>query len=409
MRHVRRDQTDNPPFMARMQQGGKCKMNATVSRLFNEFFESEKTGGIVLMICTAVSILAANVIGNPYVDLWHHKLGFSFSGIQLDYSIQHWINDGLMTVFFLLVGLEIERELYAGELSDLKSASLPIAAAAGGVILPAGIHLALNHGGPTQAGFGIPMATDIAFSLGVLSLLGNRVPVSLKIFLTAFAIIDDLCAIVIIAVFYSKGISILSLSVSLTIFAVLVILNRIRFSRLPVYLLLGVVMWYFMLRSGVHATISGVLLAFAIPFTKDDDNPSYRLQHLLHKPVAFFILPLFAIANTGLIVNISQISNLLSSNSMGILLGLVAGKPLGIFVFSIVGISLNICRYPADTNWKHLLGIGMLGGIGFTMSIFITNLAYEDTAIIQGSIIAVMLASMISGLLGYIFLKFIRA
>jgi len=169
------------------------------------------------------------------------------------------------------------------------------------------------------------------------------------------------------------------------------------------------VMWYFMLRSGVHATISGVLLAFAIPFTKDDDNPSYRLQHLLHKPVAFFILPLFAIANTGLIVNISQISNLLSSNSMGILLGLVAGKPLGIFVFSIVGISLNICRYPADTNWKHLLGIGMLGGIGFTMSIFITNLAYEDTAIIQGSIIAVMLASMISGLLGYIFLKFIRA
>jgi NhaA family Na+:H+ antiporter len=379
---------------------------SAASRLFNEFFRSEKTGGLLLIFCTLASILAANgPFGGAYVHFWHLPLDLSFSAITLDYSIQHWVNDGLMTIFFLLVGLEIERELYSGELSSVKNAALPAIAALGGMIVPAAIHFLMNHGTVTQRGIGIPMATDIAFSLGVLSLLGRAVPVSLKIFLTAFAIIDDLGAIIIIALFYSGDISARYLLIALSIFLFLLLLNRLKCRMLAPYLLLGVIIWYCMLKSGVHATITGVLLAFAIPFSKDDDNPSFRLQHMLHWPVAYGILPLFAIANTALLIDRSGLASLSSANSLGIMLGLVFGKPAGILLFSMAGVALKICRFPADMNWKHLLGAGMLGGIGFTMSIFITNLAFADISVVRDSILSIIAASILSGVVGVLYLK----
>jgi len=374
--------------------------------LFTEFFESEKISGLILISCTAISLLLANsIFGEWYANFWHQTLNLSFMGIQLNYSFQHWINDGLMTIFFLLVGLEIEREFYVGELSNIKNAALPIIAAIGGMVVPASIHYLLNHGTPTQSGIGIPMATDIAFALGVLSLLGNKIPVSLKIFLTALAIIDDLGAIVIIAIFYAKGVSIFHLFFALSIFILLLFFNRLKLNYLSIYLTFGIVMWYFMLKSGIHPTITGVLLAFAIPFANDEKNPSFRLQHFLHQPVAYVILPLFALANTGIFINYENLSSLLSLNSLGIVIGLTFGKPLGILIFSLGVILLKLSPYPKGTNWKHILGVGMLGGIGFTMSIFITNLAFANNGIIQSSIMAILIASLLSGILGLIFLK----
>jgi len=360
-----------------------------ITDLFNEFFESEKTAGLVLIFCTIISIIIANsALGDPYTAFWHQKLNLSFSGVQLNYSVQHWINDGLMTVFFLLVGLEIEREIYAGELSDIKNASLPVIAAIGGMIVPALIYYVFNYNQQIRSGIGIPMATDIAFALGVLSLIGKRIPVELKIFLTAFAIIDDLGAIIIIALFYSKGISIVFLLSALGLFLILIIMNRLKIHKLSFYLIIGVVMWYCILKSGIHATIAGVLLAFAIPFTKHETNPSLKLQHILHKPVAYLILPLFAIANTGLVINSDNISSITSANSLGIIFGLVLGKPLGITLFSLAGIKLKLCNLPASIGIKHISGAGMLGGIGFTMSIFIANLAFSDNLMIQHSILS---------------------
>jgi NhaA family Na+:H+ antiporter len=372
------------------------------SNLFQEFFNSEKSGGFVLLGCTLVSLFIANSgWGESYMHFWHKHFNLSFANIHLDYSIEHWINDGLMAVFFLLVGLEIEREVYVGELSDIRNASLPMAAAVGGMLVPAAIHLIMNNGSLTQNGFGIPMATDIAFALGMLALLGNRIPYALKIFLTALAIIDDLGAILIIAIFYNTGISWLYLGLALGIFAVLLLLNRLKVYTLIPYLLLGVVMWYCMLQSGVHATLSGVLLAFAIPFGKDDErNPSYHLQHALHKPVAYVILPLFALANTGIVLNAGWYNNLLSSNSLGIILGLVVGKPLGILLFCGLLLWLGWGRLPERITWKHIAGAGMLGGIGFTMSIFISNLAFADADLIQASKIAVLVASLLATAFG---------
>jgi NhaA family Na+:H+ antiporter len=380
-----------------------------ISTLFSEFFESEKTGGFILMFCTIVSIFVANsIFGEHYVHFWHQTVDLSFLGIQLNYSIQHWVNDGLMTIFFLLVGLEIERELYIGELSIFQNASLPVMAALGGIVVPTTIHYILNHGTPAQSGVGIPMATDIAFALGVLALIGNRVPVSLKIFLTALAIIDDLGAIIVIAIFYSKDISIMYLTIALGIFSVLLVFNMLKFHRIILYLALGLMMWYCMLKSGIHATITGVLLAFVIPFTEKDNSPSFRLQHLLHKPVAFIILPLFAMANTAVSINYDNLASLLSLSSLGIMCGLMFGKPLGILSFSLLAIMLKLGQYPKDTNWRHILGIGILGGIGFTMSIFITNLAFTDNQDIQNSIIAILIASLLSGIFGFIFFRSIH-
>ncbi|HEY6503549.1 MAG TPA: Na+/H+ antiporter NhaA [Chitinophagaceae bacterium] len=377
-----------------------------ITRLYKEFFDSEKSGGMVLLICTISSLAIANSAwGVLYLDFWHSYADLSFLSIELNYSIEHWINDGLMTVFFLLVGLEIERELYVGELKEIKNAILPVAAAIGGMLVPAAIHFLCNTGTDTQDGFGIPMATDIAFALGMLALLGNRVPFSLKIFLTALAIIDDLGAILIIAIFYNDGISWPYLLSALGIASALYLLGRLKVYALFFYILSGIIMWYCMLKSGVHATITGVLLAFVIPFGKSDEkSPSYRLQHFLHKPVAFIILPVFALANTGLILSAGWVNELTTNNSLGIILGLLIGKPLGIVLFCFLLTKLKLGKLPAELTWGHLLGAGILAGIGFTMSIFIANLAFNDSNTIQFSKIAVLIGSVLACIIGLIVL-----
>jgi len=370
-----------------------------LTTLFNDFFNSEKAGGLILVFVTVLSVgLANSPWQTDYINFWHFDLG--------GHSIVHWINDGLMTIFFLLIGLELEREIYHGELSDIKNASLSIFSAIGGLFVPVGLYFLLNFGTDTQAGAAIPMATDIAFAIGILSLLGNRVPSSLKIFLTALAIIDDLGAIVVIAIFYTTSIAFVNLFIAIGVFGFLLILNRLKIYNLIPYIIGGLAMWYFMLLSGVHATITGVLLAFAIPFGKGgEESPSYILQHFLHKPVAFFILPLFAIANTCISVGDSWQNGLGQTNSLGIIAGLVIGKPLGIWLFSFIGVGLGLCALPTDLKWKNIIGAGFLGGIGFTMSIFITLLAFDNPDIVNNSKIAILLASLIAGAMGFIFLK----
>jgi len=371
-----------------------------ITELYKEFFNSEKAGGLILITCTIISLILANSgFGDVYLHFWHIK----FAGL----SIGHWINDGLMTFFFLLIGLELEREIYKGELSNFKDALLPIFAALGGMVLPAAFYLIFNYGTPTQSGVGIPTATDIAFALGILSLLGRRVPTSLKIFLTALAVIDDLGAIIIIAIFYSKGILWVNLFIALGIFGLLLILNRLRIKNLIIYMIGGVIMWYFMLNSGVHPTITGVLLAFAIPFRRvDEKSPSFLLQHYLHKPVAFVVLPIFALANTAIVLSANLGAILTSDYSMGIALGLIIGKPLGIYIFTLMAILFGISKLPADLNWKSIIGVGFLGGIGFTMSIFITLLAFDSDNIINNAKFIILLSSLIAGIVGFLILKF---
>ena len=372
-------------------------MKAT--QLYKDFFESEKSGGLVLIAFTLISLAIANsAFGNSYLHFWET----TFAG----HSIEHWINDGLMTIFFLLIGLELEREIYQGELSNIKDALLPIFGAIGGMIIPAAIFLLFNFGTETQSGAGIPMATDIAFALGILSLLGNRVPTSLKIFLTALAVIDDLGAIMIIAIFYTKALFWSNLIIALCIFSFLLVLNRLKVRNLIPYLIGGVFMWYFMLHSGVHATITGVLLAFAIPFGNGGEkSTSYILQHFLHKPVAFIILPIFALANTAIVIGTDFTTIITQNYSIGIALGLIIGKPLGIITILFIAIKLGWCKLPNDLNWKSILGVGFLAGIGFTMSIFITLLAFENETIINNAKFIILLASLLAGLIGFISLK----
>ena len=378
--------------------------------LFKAFFKSEKSGGFVLIGCTLISLLLANsAMGEGYTHFWHTRLNLSVAGLKLDYSLEHWVNDGLMTIFFLLVGLEIERELFIGELSDIRNATLPIFAAVGGMLVPAAIHLAFNAGTPTQPGFGIPMATDIAFALGILSLGGKRVPTSLKVFLTALAIIDDLGAIAVIALFYTSDFSPIYFFGALAIYLLLFSLGKLKVYRLSIYLLGGVVMWYCMLKSGIHASIAGVLLAFAIPFINDPArNPSYKLQHFLHNLVAFVILPIFALVNTAIVLPKEVLPALSTRNALGIITGLVVGKLAGIAGFCWLSAKLGLARLPADVRWTHLIGAALLGGIGFTMSIFITNLALTDPALITGAKMSILTASLLAALLGLTVLKTTR-
>jgi NhaA family Na+:H+ antiporter len=373
-----------------------------LSKPFKAFFNSEKAGGLLLLFVTILSLYLANSpINTQYIAFWKTQVNH--------HSISHWINDGLMTIFFLLIGLELEREIYKGELSSIKNAALPIFAALGGMLVPAGIFLLLNFGTDTQNGAGIPMATDIAFAIGILSLLGSRVPQSLKVFLTALAVIDDLGAIIVIAIFYTKTIVFVNLFFAFVVMGILFMLNRKKVHNLIPYLLGGGLMWYFMLNSGVHATITGVLLAFVIPFGGGGKKTSsYKLQHFLHKPVAFIILPLFAMSNTCIAISSNWQEGLNHPNTIGIILGLVIGKPLGIWLFSFLAVSIGICALPDDLKWKNILGAGILGGIGFTMSIFITLLAFknEGEEVIPFSKIAILIASVISGLVGFFWLKF---
>lgn len=370
-----------------------------ITKLLKEFLESEKSGGITLIICTLFSLLMANsIFSENYLHLWHSPL----AGQPLEY----WINDGLMTIFFLLIGLELEREIYSGELSNLKNAILPISAAIGGMLIPAGLYLLLNFGTNTQSGAGIPMATDIAFALGILSLLGKRVPISLKVFLTALAVIDDLGAILVIAIFYSKGLDWTNLLIAIGIFAFLILLNKRKVKNLIPYLIGGFFMWYFMLHSGVHATITGVLLAFAIPTgNSEEKSPSNKLQHFLHLPVAFIILPLFALANTALVLNSNWEHTATQNYTLGIAIGLIIGKPIGIWLFTFLPVKLKIGKLPNDINWKSLFGVSFLGGIGFTMSIFITLLAFTDSTHISNSKVMILVSSLVASIIGMLFLK----
>lgn len=375
------------------------KSKFKVAKLFIDFFESEKSSGLVLIACTIISLLITNSsFGHSYHHIWQSPV--------MGQNVEYWINDGLMTIFFLLIGLELEREVYIGELSKIKDALLPIVAAIGGMIVPATIYLGFNYGSSTQSGSGIPMATDIAFALGVLSLLGNRVPLPLKVFLTALAVIDDLGAIIVIAVFYTNTLMLINLGIALFILAILFVLNRLKVYNLLPYLVGGLAMWYFMLHSGVHATITGVLLAFVIPFGDGNEHSiSYKLQQFLHRPVAFIILPLFALANTAIDLSGNIISAIGQNYGIGILAGLAIGKPLGIFLFSYIAVHLGICKLNEELNWRMLFGTACLGGIGFTMSIFITLLALHDATIINNAKFIILLASLTSGIIGYLFLS----
>jgi NhaA family Na+:H+ antiporter len=372
-----------------------------LTRTFVRFFESEKAGGVVLLVCTGVAIAIAN---SPWGAGYANLLWTPVAGL----SIEHWVNDGLMALFFLFVGLELERELYVGELSTFRTAMLPTFAALGGIAVPVAIHMALNAGTPMQPGAGIPMATDIAFALGVLALLGSRVPASLKVFLAALAVMDDLCAVITIAVFYSGGIAWGWLGLALGTFAVLVMLNRLRVMRHLPYIVGGLVMWVCMLKSGVHATIAGVLLAFAIPFSsraEDEESPSHRLEHWLRWPVVFLVMPIFALANAGIVLDGSGMEAVASPNGLGIVLGLVVGKPLGIALATYIAVALGICALPGDLRWSHVIGAGFLGGIGFTMSIFIANLAFAGQSdVINASKMAILVASIAAGGLGFAWL-----
>ncbi|MEO8515610.1 MAG: Na+/H+ antiporter NhaA [Flavobacterium sp.] len=372
-------------------------MQAT--KLFTSFFESEKASGIILLICTVTSILLTNsFLGENYSHFWHLKIGA--------FSIEECINDGLMTIFFLMIGLELEREIYIGELSHLKNALLPISGALGGILAPALLYFSINHNTSFHNGIGIPMATDIAFAIGILSLLGNKVPTSLKVFLTALAVIDDLGAILVIAIFYSQQIQWLYLSLSFGVLGLLFLMNKCKVYTIWPYLVGGVFMWYFMLNSGVHATITGVLLAFVIPFQKGEETSiSYQLQHWLHKPVSFLILPIFALANTAILLQFNSGESLLPTYGLGIILGLVIGKPLGITLFSYISVKIKVAQLPLDLNWKQIFGAGILGGIGFTMSIFITLLAFTDTTTINNAKLYIIIASFLAGVIGLIFLR----
>jgi Na+:H+ antiporter, NhaA family len=370
------------------------------STLFKDFFDNEKSGGVLLIFCTLISITIANSeYGVLYTNMWSLNIGM--------YSITHWINDGLMTLFFLMIGLELNREVCNGELSNFKDALNPVIGALGGMLLPACIFVLFTFGKAQQSGMGIPMATDIAFAVGVLSLLGDRVPSSIKIFLTALAVIDDLGAIVVIALFYSQSIAWIYLLGAVFTLAILFTINRMKIQFLFVYLIGGFILWYFMQKSGVHATISGVLLAFVIPFGDGSSSSiSNKLLRALHKPVVFLILPLFALANTAIKFESSFEQLVFSPHGIGVILGLLIGKPLGIFTFVWLAVRLKWSRLSVDFTFKQLIGVSILGGIGFTMSIFIALIAFTNQQWIEESKLAILIGSGFSALIGFIALRF---
>lgn len=374
---------------------------------FKEFFRSGQIGGFILLFAVVVSLFIAN---SPLNDSFHRllsiELGRDIGNIHLRYPLELWINDGLMAVFFLLVGLEIKREILEGELSSPKKAAMPVFAAIGGMLVPAAIYAIVNKGEPTAGGWGIPMATDIAFALAIISLLGNKVPASLKIFLAALAIVDDLGAILVIAIFYTKELHVSYLLYSGGLMVLLTMMNRLGVKNLICYLIPGVILWYCIHHSGIHATIAGVLLAFTIP-TNDDatESPLEKLEHWLNNPVNFFIMPLFALANTAIHFEKGMADGLLAPMGLGIIGGLVIGKTIGISLFSFLSVKLGLSSLPSKSTWKHILGLGLLGGIGFTMSIFISLLSFSDVAHQSEAKFSILVASVIAGALGFIYLS----
>ncbi len=375
--------------------------------VFKVFFKSSNAGGILLFVCVILSLIVANTpMAASLQNLLDYKIGYESESIHLNYSILLWINDGLMAIFFLLVGLEIKREIVEGELSSPKKASLPILCAIGGAVVPAIIYLSLNAGKDTSSGWGIPMATDIAFALAVINLLGNKIPSSLKIFLAALAIVDDLIAILVIALFYSSGIDVTYLMYGGAGLAILIAMNRMNIQNPYLYLIPGVFIWYFVHHSGIHATIAGVLVAMTIP-TNDtaDESPLERLEHALVKPVNFFIIPLFAFANTNITLESDMINGLTNSLGLGIGLGLLVGKPVGILLTSYLCSKLKISSLPLGANWMHILGVGLLAGIGFTMSIFIGILSFASPIHVAEAKLSILISSLLAGIIGFIVLR----
>ena len=376
---------------------------------FKWFFKLEAASGLLLLISAVIALFISNSnLSNLYFETLNRYLFIGINNFGIKMSLLHWINDALMAVFFFFVTLEIKREFLQGELSNRKQALLPIIAAIGGMLVPALIYVYINfQTGDTLNGWAIPSATDIAFSLGVLSLLGSRVPISLKVFLTALAIIDDLGAIVIIAFFYSGDLSIKYLSLLLVTFLVLLFLNKFNVKKFIPYLLFGLILWFFTHESGIHATISGVLLATVIPHRKKEKDFSLltKIEHSISPYVAFGIMPLFALANAGVSLNGMNFDSLLLPVPLGILLGLFIGKQIGVFLFSIISIKLKIAQMPNNANWLTLYGVGVLTGIGFTMSLFVGNLAFvENVQYISGVKIGVLSGSLLSTVFGYVLL-----
>jgi NhaA family Na+:H+ antiporter len=373
---------------------------------FKNFLKSQQVGGVILILCVIISLIIANSsYGLLFESFLNTKLGYLSPKIQLEYSISLWINDGLMAIFFLLVGLEIKREIIEGELSSPQKAAMPIFAALGGMIFPALIYFIFNFNTETSSGWGIPMATDIAFALGVISLLGKRVPASLKIFLAALAIADDLGAILVIAIFYTNELHWIQLLYSAAILALLILFNRFGVKKLVFYIIPGIFLWYFVHHSGIHATISGVLLALTIPTNPEKEaSPLEKLEHILVRPVNFLIMPIFALANTNIQFENKMLDGLTSPLGIGIILGLALGKPIGVTLFSWLSVQLGFAKLPNKANWKHIIGLGLLAGIGFTMSIFIALLSFTNPEYQVQAKFAILVASISSGILGYLFL-----
>ena len=377
-----------------------------LSRPFKWFFKLEAASGLVLLFAAVIALIISNSgLAELYFSTLNKYLFIGINNFGLKLSVIHWINDALMAIFFFFVTLEIKREFLQGELSNVKQALLPIIAAVGGMLVPALFYVFINYGdGETLNGWAIPSATDIAFSLGVLSLLGKRVPLSLKVFLTALAIIDDLGAIVIIALFYSGDLSIKYLSLMLLAFIILLVINKFNIKKFLPYLIVGLFLWDFTHNSGVHATIAGVLLAMTIPHRKKEKDFSLliKIEHAISPYVAFGIMPLFAFANAGVSLEGLSFASLLDKVPLGIVLGLFLGKQLGVFVFSYVSIKLKVAQMPNNTSWYNFYGVGVLTGIGFTMSLFVGNLAFvENMQYMDGVKIGVLTGSLLSTLFGY--------
>ncbi|MDR1614925.1 MAG: Na+/H+ antiporter NhaA [Campylobacteraceae bacterium] len=375
--------------------------------LIKEFIRLESFGGILLLIATILALIAANIAGvsEIYHGFWESSLGVIFGEFSAALTMHEWVNDVLMAIFFLSIGLEIKKEMIIGNLASAKKAAFPIIAAFGGMIIPICIYFSFNIGGEYVHGFGIPMATDIAFALGILMLLGKRVPLELKIFLVTLAVVDDLGAIVVIALFYSSGVILPYLFAAAGTMILLFILNRYGVKNIFVYVFAGIILWYFVRHSGIHATISGVLLAFMIPLRIDNmtSSPLIKMERALNPLSAYFIMPLFAFANAGVAIG-GEFA--LNNITLGIMIGLVAGKPAGIFLFTFLSEKFGVAKKPDSLSWLHILGAGFLGGIGFTMSIFIATLTFGGT-LLEEAKLSIMISSLIATVIGALFFKFI--
>jgi len=398
-----------PNFVV-MISSNKAKSNnrLRITQAFRNFFQNQQSSGILLVLITAASLFITNSIwGDTYISLWHVHFGTDAFGLHLNHSITEWINDALMSIFFLLVGIEIKRELTDGELSDTKRAMLPLFGAIGGMAIPALIFFLFNFNSPqTIAGVGIPTATDIAFAIAILGLLGDRIPASLKIFLTALAIIDDLGAIIIIALFYGDGVHWYWLGASAGIVALMYWIDKMDWDFAWLYITLGIALWFTMMHSGIHATLSGVILALMLPRQSHKEKKmSESLEHSLSPYVSFLILPLFAAANTAIKIDVKMMDHLINPLSLGIFFGLFIGKPLGILSFSWIADRLGIAKISNSISLNQLLGAGILGGIGFTMSIFVANLAFADEFLINESKLSIIIASIFAASVGFFILK----